>query len=157
MTETLAQRIMRHEGFAEFPKPDAKKFWVIGYGHDISQAAVRDYADGITESAAIDLLNADIARFEAETAEAFPWSSGLSPTRLGVLAEMVFQMGVEGVSEFRDFLRDLEAGHYALAAHEMLASEWDEETPARCEELANLILNDNQPEDALPWLTKGTP
>jgi len=56
-----------------------------------------------------------------------------------VLIEMVFQLGVGGVSKFKKFLAHLSTGTYHLAADEMLDSRWAKQTPQRAEKLSYII------------------
>ena len=148
--ETLTDRIMRHEGFCQFPKPDAKGMWVVGYGHDLTESQAQDYAHGITADEAGDLLKNDILTCQRELANVLPWALDLSQARQDVLLEMIFQLGINGLMGFHNFLFNSRSGNFAAAAHEMIfndtagtiKSEWYKETPARCEELANLYLHD---------------
>ena len=56
-----------------------------------------------------------------------------------VLIEMVFQLGVGGVSKFKKFLANLSTKTYHLAADEMLDSRWAKQTPMRAEKLSYII------------------
>jgi len=53
-----------------------------------------------------------------------------------VLTEMVFQLGVTGVSNFRNMRGAIEDRDYKKAAVEMLDSRWRKQTPNRAEYLA---------------------
>lgn len=143
MTESLEDRIIRHEGFCEFAKPDAKGFYVIGFGHDITKAEVEQYSSGISQDTALQFLEADIQIAENALASEIPWvSSQLSEIRQEVLTEMIFQMGINGLLSFKDLLFNARSGNAQGVADAMLNSEWHTETPSRCEELAELYLND---------------
>lgn len=140
--ETLTDRIMRHEGFCQFPKPDAKGMWVVGYGHDLTESQAQDYAHGITSDEAGDLLAADIAIAQKELANVLPWTSELTPTRQDVLTEMIFQLGINGLLGFHNLLFNARSGNLDQVVDSMLNSKWHTQTPERCEELANLYLHD---------------
>jgi lysozyme len=58
---------------------------------------------------------------------------------IGVVIEMVFQLGIGGVSKFKNMLEALKESDYAHAAVHMLASNWHKQTPTRCEELAEIL------------------
>lgn len=139
--ESLRDRIKRHEGLCQFPKPDAKGWWVIGFGHDLTEQQAQDYVQGVTDDEAEDLLDADIARATAQLQQYFPWAIELDQVRQNVLIEMIFQMGFTGVQAFHRTLSAIRSGDYPLAASRMLMSLWHTQTPARCEELANLMRN----------------
>lgn len=142
MTETLIQRIARHEGLRLTPYVDTTGNWTIGYGHKITECEAQSYVNGISEDTADDMLANDITKAQAELSEALPWTSELSNIRWQVLVEMVFQMGIAGLLTFATLLRYARQGNDEGVAHSMLGSLWHEQTPARCEELANLWLNE---------------
>lgn len=104
----------------------------IGYGRLLSAPG------GITQAEAEYLLANDIAKAQSEAAT-LPAYAKLDPVRQGVVAEMVFQMGIGGVKAFHNTLAALERGDYPAAAAGMRASLWARETPARAERLANII------------------
>ena len=56
-----------------------------------------------------------------------------------VVIEMCFQLGLSKVTKFVNFLDALKKYDYNRAANEMLLSKWYEQTPARCQELSNII------------------
>lgn len=145
MIETLQDRIIRHEGFCEFPKADAKGFYVIGFGHDITKAEIDQYSFGISQKAALQLLEKDIEICENALARELPWvGSLLSEIRQEVLTEMIFQMGVNGLLGFKNLLFNARSENPQGVANAMLDSEWHKETPSRCEELANLYLTNGE-------------
>ena len=58
---------------------------------------------------------------------------------VGVIIEMVFQLGIGGVGKFKMMLEALKESDYANAAVHMLASNWHKQTPQRCEDLAEVL------------------
>lgn len=144
MIETLQDRIMRHEGFCAIPKPDAKGMYVVGFGHDLSETASQEYSNGISTQDAIELLDKDIATAKYAVASELPWTLGLSEIRQEVFVEMAFQMGINGLLEFRNMLALAREGNVEAVNQHMLESAWHNETPSRCEELANLYLNNGE-------------
>lgn len=142
MTETLSQRIARHEGFCAFAKVDVPPMLCIGYGHDITQSAAdTDYANGITRGTALSLLQDDIARAKRQLTTELPWTVNLSQIRQEVLIEMVFQLGINGLLKFKNMLACAKRGDDKGVYDNMLSSKWHDQTPARCAELANLWIN----------------
>jgi lysozyme len=57
----------------------------------------------------------------------------------GVLIEMCFQLGVTGVSKFRNMFEALKIPDYNKASEEMLDSKWYEQTPARAKSLSYIM------------------
>ena len=56
-----------------------------------------------------------------------------------ILIEMIFQMGKNGVSKFRNMIKALRGHNYSLASSEMLDSLWAKQTPNRAKKLSNLM------------------
>jgi lysozyme len=61
----------------------------------------------------------------------------IHPLAFSVVVEMVSQMGIEGVSQFKNFINALEKGDYQKAAQEMRDSRWGKQTPKIADTLAN--------------------
>lgn len=145
MTETLSQRLIRHEGLKLFVYDDASGFPLktdctiegnptIGVGRCLS-------THGISEQEAMDMLESDINTAQAAVVNTMPWTTSLAPVRQEVLVEMAFQLGFADLMKFSLMLAALKAGDYAKAAYEMTNSDWNKQSPARCAELASLMLN----------------
>ena len=60
---------------------------------------------------------------------------------IGVLTEMIYQMGYTGVSKFKNTLNYMNNGQWELASDEMLNSDWAIQTPKRANDLAKIIKN----------------
>ena len=56
-----------------------------------------------------------------------------------VLIEMVFQLGIGGVSKFKNMWKALGKGDYQTASEEMLDSRWAKQTPSRAEGLSEIM------------------
>ena len=141
MTETLQERIIRHEGCRFMPYVDTLWNWTIGVGHKLTEEqATNEYANGINHDEAVNLLNADIARCIDQADTQISCFEALNEIRQDVIAEMVFQLGITGVLAFHIMLDAATKQDWAKAAYEMVNSKWHSQTPDRCAELANLML-----------------
>ena len=60
---------------------------------------------------------------------------------LGVITEMIFQMGYEGVSKFEKTLEYIKNEQWELASTEMLDSNWAIQTDKRAVELSKVMAN----------------
>jgi lysozyme len=108
----------------------------IGYGWNVER-------EPMTREAADVLLAQMLDRMALEVLEELPWTSYLSPVRQAVLVEMRYQLGLEGLKGFTEFLKAAKAGDWERAAAEMLDSKWHrEDTPARAKKLAKRFLED---------------
>lgn len=132
MSETLADRIERHEGYRQFVYTDSLGHPTVGIGRALDTR-------GVTHDEARYLLENDIAQETAAIRVALPWVSSLDETRFGVLVEMAFQLGTEGVMKFHQALGAMARGDWDAAADQMLDSEWAKQTPARAQELAQIM------------------
>ena len=56
-----------------------------------------------------------------------------------ILVEMVFQLGKNGVSKFRNMWKALAEKNYIGASFEMLDSKWAKQTPNRAKSMAELM------------------
>jgi len=113
----IHSQLIRDEGMKNFPYPDAKGKTTIGVGRNLTDKGLSDVevrfllANDITETA--DALHA-----------AFPWFAGIDGPRQGVLINMAFNMGIEGLSGFAKFLAAVMRHDWNAAADEMLKSMW---------------------------------
>ena len=133
-TAALRDDLVADEGLRLEAYPDAGGVWTIGVGHTGPQ--VRRGLVWSRETC-LQALEADIARAERGLDQHLAWWRGLEDARQDVLANMAFNLGVEGLLGFRHTLDAVKAGAYARAAAAMLASEpWRSQVGARAERLA---------------------
>lgn len=104
----------------------------IGYGRLLCTPG------GLSHAEAVFLFGTDWANAEAG-AKTLPCYSRINAVRQGVLAEMVFQLGIGGVRKFAKMLDALDRNDYDRAGDEMLASAWAQQTPERAHRLADLM------------------
>ena len=68
--------------------------------------------------------------------QALPWFDELDEVRQGVLLNMAYQMGVDGLLKFKTTLSHVKARQWTAASVGMLDSLWAKQTPERAERLA---------------------
>lgn len=132
--ETLRDRIIRHEGVSLVPYKDTLGKLTIGVGRCLD-------TQGISQDEAQYLLDNDIENVVAKVNSSLPWVQSLDDRRRDVLYEMAFQLGINGLLGFKNTLAAINANNWSSASVAMLNSAWHKQTPKRCEELANIILN----------------
>jgi lysozyme len=133
-TPELRDDLIADEGLRLDAYADGGGVWTIGVGHTGPEVT-----RGLcwTRAACLEALEHDIARAERGLDQHLAWWRRLSAPRQDVLANMAFNLGVEGVLKFRHTLQAVEAEAWALAAERMLGSEpWRTEVGARAERLA---------------------
>ena len=130
MSETLRDRIKRHEGLRLEPYQDSLGNWTIGYGcrlplTDTEIEAIFELRYDAADDALDRILNDGVGL--------------LGLARDGVVLEMCYQLGERGVRRFERMMAALCEHNYAKAADEMLDSAWARETPERAQELAAIM------------------
>ena len=106
-------------------------YWTIGYGHNIE-------TNPIPERIAEDLLSHDIAVVLSQC-ERFDWFYPLSDIRKRVIVNMVFNIGVTGVSKFKKMIAAIEVEDWYLAAAEMADSKWYRQVSDRASRLTYMM------------------
>lgn len=133
MKSELTRQLRGDEGVKAHAYQDHLGFWTIGVGRLVDQ---RKAGSGLRPEEITFLLNNDIDDRIRELGRRLPWFLALDPARQGVLLNMSFQMGVDGLLAFKNTLRLIERGDYAQAADNMLLSKWAGQTPQRAQRMA---------------------
>ena len=145
--EYLKKRIKKHEGYKELPynleykttdgKVVKEKFSTAGFGHVIQKGEVepeggytKKYWEGIFEK---DFNNAHSGALK------LLGDSNVHPTAVGIVTEMIYQIGYNGVSKFENTLKLIKDGRYQDASIEMLDSKWAKQTDERAIDLSKIM------------------
>jgi lysozyme len=134
----LKDRIKEHEGYRNTVYSDSLGFATIGYGHlivkgDPYKEGVEYSREELDQEFDKDFSNAVVG------AERLLGNSDINFTAKCVIIEMVFQLGMTGVSKFVNCLKAIKEEDWATAADEMLDSKWAKQTPSRAEQLSSVI------------------
>ena len=134
----LKARIKKHEGYRDTIYKDSLGFSTIGYGHLVLQTD--RYEKGVTYRKK-DLEKVFDTDFNTAKSNANQLIEGLPIHHQAkcVIIEMVFQLGIGGVSKFKKMWKALKQNNYKIASEEMLDSRWAKQTPKRAEELSNVM------------------
>ena len=127
----LEDRIKLHEGCRLRPYQDSEGIWTVGYGRNLESAPF--------SRPEVELLFANDFKRARQGAEMLHVYDSLNEVRQGVLVEMVFQMGYQGVRRFKKFLSAAIQEKWADAHREMLDSKWAKQTPDRASRLAYIF------------------
>lgn len=144
---TAVQRLVFHEGCVLKPYRDTKGKLTIGIGRCIDTnpftaeelRAVGDWQHGITKNAAYMLLRNDINKTYEELKKKIPFYRGLSDERQYALLDMAYQMGVDGVCNFKKMIAAMGVGNWNEAKAQCLDSDYAEEHKTRAGRIANCI------------------
>ena len=138
MVEELKERIKKHEGFRDDIYKDSLGFATIGYGHLV--LPTDDFVEGQQYSKEIlDAVFDKDFQNALDNANKLIGDIPLVYQAKEVICEMVFQLGIGGVSKFKNMWKALEDGDYETASVEMLDSRWAKQTPSRAESLSNIM------------------
>jgi lysozyme len=132
LREKLTTQLRRDEGEVLHAYTDSLGYLTIGIGRLIDKRK----GGGITKAESAYLFANDLDSKRAEVRRRIPWFDRLDTARQGVLLNMAFQMGVDGLLGFKNTLAMIERGDYAGAAAGMLNSLWAEQTPERAKRLS---------------------
>lgn len=133
MIKDSYSQLKRDEGEKLYAYQDHLGFWTIGVGILIDQRK----GGGLLPEESEFIFKNRLRLIDAALSKRIPWISRLDPARRGVLLNMAFQMGVDGLLAFKNTLATIESGDYQKAAGEMLNSKWAKQTPARAQRLSN--------------------
>lgn len=125
--ENLKERIKKNEGFRAKPYFDSLGLGTIGYGTTY-----------ITEKEA-DCLLANRLMNCVALVEGYVENEEISVDdfRIGILAEMAYQLGFAGLLKFKKMWAAIRNMDYGKAAAEMKDSLWFKQTPVRAGNLAD--------------------
>lgn len=88
----------------------------------------------------IDLMLAnDIELVARQLDEKLPWWRGMCDARQNVLANMAFNLGINGLLGFKNTLEMMKAGRYDAAAAGMLQSKWAVQVGNRAKRLSAVM------------------
>jgi lysozyme len=133
MRAELTRQLRGDEGERATAYRDHLGFLTIGVGRLIDP---NKKGAGLRSGEIAFLLNNDIDDRIDELTRRLPWFQNLDDARKGVLLNMSFQMGVEGLLGFKNTLAMVQAGDYEGAARGMLQSKWADQTPARARRMS---------------------
>lgn len=127
--DRLIEQLKRHEGFRNHVYKCTAGKNTIGYGRNLDD-------NGITHDEAEILLQNDIQAVLADLARNIPWYLSLNEARRAVLINMAFNIGINGLMQFKNTLAFIKNGQYSNAAQEMLSSKWARQVGKRAIELS---------------------
>lgn len=128
VVDELKDVLIAHEGLKLQPYECTAGKLTIGIGRNLQDV-------GISLSEAMYLLDNDISRVIADLDDRIPFWNNLSPNKQIVLASMAFQLGVNGLMQFKRMLAAAQLGDDKRVAREMRDSKWFHQTPNRAKDL----------------------
>ena len=127
---SLVDSIKQGEGYRAKVYKCTEGYDTIGYGF-----AIKDLE--LDEEVCDMILDKKLDKLIDATNNKFPFLRELPQDKCEVVFEMVYQLGLTGVSKFKKMLKALERKDYDKASAEMLDSLWAKQTPNRAIKLSN--------------------
>ena len=130
--EILSEQLIRYEGMKLTPYLCSAGYLKIGVGRNLMNV-------GITKQEAVYLLHNDIDYLHQQLEKHLPWMSELPEHQKMVLINMAFNLGIEGLLEFKEMLVGFKTSDLDNVEDEILDSIWAEEVGSRANELVDQI------------------
>jgi lysozyme len=134
----LVRQLRLHEGQRLRPYRCTAGKITIGVGRNLEDR-------GITAEESAYLLLNDVRAVEQDLAKALPWFTQLDDVRQRVLLDMAFNLGTQGLLEFRRTLDAVRNGRYQQAAAMMLESRWAGQVGQRAQRLSQMMATGRDP------------
>ena len=138
--DRLKDSVKQHEGYRNKVYLDTLGKRTVGVGH----LCVEDFWEDdkeyeekfLMEILAEDLQNAIKGARELKEEHS---CTDIDEMAQEIIVEMVFQLGKNGVSKFKNMWKALSEHNYTGASYEMLDSKWAKQTPNRAKSMAELM------------------
>ena len=140
--DELKERIKKHEGFVPRMYKDSLGFATIGYGHLVTKDD--PYVEGkeYTKEELEEQFDKDFAEAKKNADILILHDNGITDLvddAKCVIIEMVFQLGIGGVSKFKKMWEALKKQDYGEASFQMMDSRWAKQTPSRAKSLSEIM------------------
>ena len=130
--QKLKSLLVKSEAYKQFPYTDTTGHLTVGIGRNLTNR-------GISVTEALYLLGDDIFYFSGKLATYLSYFDELSENRQIVLIDMCFNLGLNGLLNFKNMINALEQHDYNAAADEILNSKAALQTGERYHILANIM------------------
>jgi lysozyme len=138
----IESELVFDEGFRGDVYPDSRGIKTIGFGHNVEASPLPiglqpplNYLQGIQ------LLRIDLAKAEQALLIKLPWIAAMAEdARKGVLVDLAFNLGINGLLEFRRLLDAARLGLWEIAEDELRASRYFTQAPKRAARLATQLI-----------------
>ena len=153
---SLAKLLKHEEGWSAKPYLCSQGYPTVGYGFKLGPkgAPIKYYSFTLPQAAGEAWLAAHVSEV-LEDLDDYPETRGAMAAcvladgtdgteeigpRLAVLVSMAFQMGVDGLLQFKQTLKFVAQANWSNAAANMKKSLWHDQTPNRCDRHAEQML-----------------
>lgn len=120
------------EGYNSHPYLDSVGKVTIGFGRNLD-------ANGVSLDEAEHMLKNDLDHTLGQLWSRLPWFASQPESIKDALTNMAFNLGFEGLLEFKDMIEAIIAKNYTKAAQEALDSKWAKQVGQRAKDIAVMI------------------
>jgi len=133
----LIAELRRDEGVRYSPYRDTAGILTVACGHNLAVSPLPSgWTYPLTDAQVNQLLTQDLQNTFAQLDAKLAWWRTLDNVRARVVANMAFNLGVDGLLTFHNTLGAMQRGSYAVAAAGMLSSKWAQQVGMRARRLA---------------------
>jgi len=136
----LNKELRRDEGVRYSPYFCSEGVKTVGVGHNmIVKPLPDDWTFPLTDEQVDSLLTGDLAEVFDGLDSRAAWWRDLSYPRQRVLANMAFNLGIDGLLSFKRTLQAVQEGRYGFAASGMMNSMWAKQVGDRASRLSAMM------------------
>lgn len=132
--------LKRDEGEKLYVYKDSLGILTCGIGHRVWSTDNLKLGEQITQEKCDQFFRNDLEDVQHDLLEALPWLPALDEPRLAVLFSMAFNLGVEGLLNFRHTLKAVQAHDWQDAAEAMMHNKWAGQVGDRAKRLSHIML-----------------
>ena len=137
----LISDLRRDEAVRYVPYKDTVGIDTVGVGHNMKAHPLpAEWNFPLTDEQVNQLLSEDLVRVFSGLDANLGWWRTLSENRQRVLANMAFNLGMQGLLGFHNTLQFIQDGAYEDAAKGMLSSKWAKQVGQRANRLADTMV-----------------
>ena len=140
-TDKIKHQLIIDEGYSESVYTDSLGFLTVGVGHLVVPADGLVFGERIDYHRAMDFLDNDFVNAVLGCGSLITGFETLPGEVQGVLVNMCFNLGADGLKQFHHFLAAIENHDWQTAAAEMENSLWFKQVGKRAERLCDTIKN----------------
>lgn len=138
--QLMIPELRRDEGVKYIRYLDTKGIPTTGVGHNLlARPLPAGWTYPLNDAKVNQLLASDLNDTFAELDAKLPWWRNLDEVRQRVIANMAFNLGVDGLLKFKNALAEMQLGNYAAAANGMKASAWFVQVGSRAQRLVQAM------------------
>lgn len=153
LIDSIMDRVIEHEGKKEMVYKDSRGIPTIGVGFNLNRGdssellkqvganpkKIRSGVEKLNDKQIKKLLKHNLKEAKQNTRDLVKNFNSLPENVQGVLVEMTFNLGKEGLSGFKNFLKHINNKDWVKASKEMLNSTWAKQVGNRSVVLSNII------------------